>query len=127
MLTSFRFKMLIVGGGPAGTAIMVRAIRLGYLAELCSGSTATAGVCIVEKGPENRFGGGRLLDYEVTCGSSVSQHAHLLFVSQINSNTWGDKFATNVTIDKPNCMPPEAVTGTALEKLRKVFCLLLES
>ena len=57
--------MLIIGGGPAGTAILVRAIRLGHLSELCAGDAATAGVCLVEQGPVSRLGGGKLLDYEV--------------------------------------------------------------
>ncbi|CAM9762520.1 unnamed protein product, partial [Ectocarpus fasciculatus] len=93
--------MLIVGGGPAGSAILTRAVRLGYFSELCGCRGNSAGVCVVEKGPASRFGGGKLLDYE------------------INSNTWGDKFATNVTKDKPNAMPPESVTGTPLESLRQ--------
>ena len=42
---------------------------------------------------------------------------------QINSNTWGDKFATNVINDKPNAMPPETIQGSDLEQLRNVMGL----
>ena len=65
MYCYFRFRMAIIGGGPAGTAIIVRAIRLGHIAELCGQSLTSAGVCIIDKNPLNRFGGGRLLDFEV--------------------------------------------------------------
>ena len=63
----YRFRLLIVGGGPAGTAIIIRAMRLGCLSEMCGSLGNSAGICVVEKGPVSRFGGGKLLDYEVCC------------------------------------------------------------
>ena len=58
--------MLIVGGGPAGSAVITRAIRLGCLSEICGSLGNSAGLCVIEKGPASRFGGGKLLDYEVS-------------------------------------------------------------
>jgi hypothetical protein len=73
--------MAIIGCGPAGTSIIVRAIHLGMLSELCQGNlddnninTAnnnnssnnnTAGICMFDKDPPSRIGGGRLQDYVV--------------------------------------------------------------
>jgi flavin-dependent dehydrogenase len=60
-----RYRLLIIGGGPAGVSILVRAIRLGFMHELCTGTVDSAGVCVLDKGTESNFGGGRLLEYEV--------------------------------------------------------------
>lgn len=77
------FKLLIVGGGPSGCSIIVRAARLGLLDELCGYSllnmdgsvnssidqsskdskenlTKVGGVCIVDSGSIDKFGGGKL-------------------------------------------------------------------
>jgi len=70
---SYPYRLLIVGGGPAGVSILVRAARTGHLSALLKGAEKSAGVCVVESGNENRFGAGRLQDYE------------------INSNTWANK------------------------------------
>lgn len=74
------FKLAIIGGGPSGCSIIVRAIRLGLLRDIAEGSDDNeAGLCLIDKGPREKFGGGRLQDYV------------------INSNTYANKFATNVT------------------------------
>ena len=98
----FPFKLLIVGGGPAGCSVIVRAIRMGCIENLCreDEDTMLAGLCIIDKSSEARFGGGRLQDYA------------------INSNTYANKFASSVLDDKPVSIPPEKCTGTSLERLR---------
>ena len=98
----FPFKLIIVGGGPAGCSVIVRAVRTGCIENLCRGDedTMLAGVCIIDKNSKTRFGGGRLQDYS------------------INSNTYANKFASSVLDDKPASIPPEKCTGTSLEKLR---------
>ena len=63
------FKLLIIGGGPASISIIIRAIRLGVLKDLCKNSKSldprAHGICIIDKDSSKRFGGGRLQDYEV--------------------------------------------------------------
>jgi hypothetical protein len=93
------FKLAIVGGGPSGSSIIVRALRLGVITELCSGSAIEAGVCILDKDTTERFGGGRLQDYI------------------INSNTYAAKFVTNVLSEKVDVDPPERISGTNLTAL----------
>jgi len=65
------FNVLIIGGGPAGVSIIVRAIRLGLFEDLCNGSScdqgAVKGICILDKDTPDRFGCGKLQDYEVRC------------------------------------------------------------
>jgi len=102
------YRLAIVGGGPAGTSIIVRAIHLGVINELCSFGAhrdpsgelkKKAGVCMFDASCPERFGGGRLQDYV------------------INSNTFGGKFVTNIVQDRPNVIPPEKASGTILETL----------
>eukprot|EP01038_Epipyxis_sp_PR26KG_P010627 gene10627-14270_t len=111
------FRLLIAGGGPAGCAIIIRAIRLGYTEELLGfeGFEATnksqrsdsltwtplAGVCLVDKSPIQRLGGGRLQDYV------------------INSNTYASKFVSNVLNEKLDVFPEEKTSNTLLEKLKQ--------
>mmetsp|Transcript_12468 Transcript_12468/g.12882 ORF Transcript_12468/g.12882 Transcript_12468/m.12882 type:complete len:1070 (-) Transcript_12468:84-3293(-) len=103
------YNLAIIGGGPAGSAIILRAIHLNLSNELLSGKCKrsleyegeSAGVCIFDIGPKTRFGGGKLQDYK------------------INSNTNGAKFVTNLTQDRPNVLPPEVATGTPLEHIGK--------
>jgi hypothetical protein len=85
----YPYKLCIVGGGPSGCSIIVRAIRIGMVTELCEGDDNSAGVCLIDKDNDDRFGGGRLQDY------------------QINSNTHANKFVTNVTNDKLTTIPKE--------------------
>lgn len=104
------YQLVIVGGGPAGVAILVRAVRLSILDKLCKGTCkedsdiqhgSTGGVCIVDQSPESsgRFGGGRLSDYI------------------LNSNTFAGKFVTNVTGEKLNVVPKEITENTILTEL----------
>ena len=72
------YRLAIVGCGPAGTAIAVRAIQLGFDSELLSDLSTNpvnddqqsdryvyGGLCMFDKGEAVRFGGGRLQDYMV--------------------------------------------------------------
>lgn len=98
------YKLAIIGAGPAGVAILVRAVRLGLLDELLGPDpqdAKTAGVVMLEKGPSSRVGGGSLAEYA------------------INSNTNAVKFAKNVLSDRLDVVPQERVTGTVLEPLRR--------
>jgi hypothetical protein len=98
----FPFKLCIVGGGPSGCSVIVRAVRTGNIERLCGANEQSklSGVCIIDQGSLARFGGGRLQDYS------------------INSNTFAVKFASNVLDDKYESLPPEVCTGSHFEKLR---------
>ena len=98
----FPYKLVIVGGGPSGCSIIVRAVRTGFFEQLCLADVkeTLAGVCLVDRCARDRFGGGKLQDYA------------------INSNTWANKFVHNCTEDKPDTVPPESVKGTPLDALR---------
>lgn len=103
------YRMVICGGGPAGVSIILRAIRIGMFTELCQPQSlynddeseefiSCEGICIIEKGSTESFGGGRLLSYV------------------INSNTYGDQFVNVVCEEKTHKVPPETVTETCLER-----------
>ena len=97
------FKIAIVGGGPAGTAIIVRAIRLGVIDELLGQDPAdvsSAGLLLCEAGPASKLGSGELGNYAV------------------NSNTYASKFVGHVVNDRLDVIPPERASGTVLEPLR---------
>lgn len=119
------YKLAIIGGGPSGCSIIVRAARIGVISELCSftypqtspESTSnpsalhptSAGVCLIDAGTPERVGGGRLQDYV------------------INSNTWINKFATNVVEEKPDNLPAETVKNTLFDSLNQsAFTKLFE-
>lgn len=109
------YKIAIVGGGPSGCAIVVRAIRIGALSELCGfcinegGGTSEssshsfpeflAGVCLIDQGGASKFGGGKLQEYV------------------INSNTSGNKFVDNIIEEKPEHIPKESIHKTPLVEL----------
>ena len=109
------YKIAIVGGGPSGCAIVVRAIRIGALSELCGfcinevGGTSEssshsfpeflAGVCLIDQGGASKFGGGKLQEYV------------------INSNTSGNKFVDNIIEEKPENIPKESIHKTPLVEL----------
>lgn len=97
----FPYKLAIIGGGPSGCSVIVRAARTGTLDLLCKADEKLqlAGVCLIDKCSAERFGGGRLQDYA------------------INSNTFANKFASNVLDEKIDTLPPESCEGTHFEKL----------
>eukprot|EP01032_Pedospumella_encystans_P017823 gene17823-20301_t len=96
------YKLAVIGGGPSGCSVIIRAFRIGFGGELCGFCTRkpavdrngkivvaeaqypfqSAGVCLIDEGPAAKFGGGKLQDYI------------------INANTWANKFVTNVMDDK---------------------------
>jgi hypothetical protein len=101
-------------------------MHLGFAHELFNGKCRkeldlegnSAGVCIFDNGPRSRFGGGKLQDYKV-----LELPILLPLVTpcrQINSNTNGAKFVTNLIHDRANVIPPEISTGTELEQIGKV-------
>ena len=66
------FLTIIVGGGPAGLAILVRAARIGVLNELCEkenkhdvDGVSIKGLCVIDRGDEGQYGCGRLIEYQV--------------------------------------------------------------
>jgi hypothetical protein len=112
------YKLAVVGGGPSGCSIVIRAIRIGFESDLCGFChrepekgpdgkpinppeypTDVAGVCLIDAGSASRFGGGKLQDYV------------------INANTWATKFVTNVVEEKPDVLPRETVIRTPLQRL----------
>ncbi|KDO28401.1 hypothetical protein SPRG_06639, partial [Saprolegnia parasitica CBS 223.65] len=88
------YKLAILGGGPAGIGIFVRAARLGYLDKLLN-----MGVVLVHGGPVASLGRGNLGDYI------------------INSNTFAKSLLGSVLDEKPELDPPESIRGTFLEGL----------
>ena len=96
------FKLVIIGGGPSGCSTIVRAVRIGYINNLCSfdENNFLAGVCLLDKDSIDRLGGGRLQDYV------------------INSNTYANKIPIHVLEDRLDMLPSECCTGTLLEQLK---------
>jgi len=112
------YKLAVIGGGPSGCSVIIRAFRIGFGGELCGFCTRkpavdvrgqniiadaqfpfqSAGVCLIDEGAPDKFGGGKLQDYV------------------INANTWANKFVTNVMDDK-DVLPKETVAGTPLQVL----------
>jgi hypothetical protein len=113
------YKLAVVGGGPSGCSVVIRAFRIGFGGELCGFCTRkpavdkdgrnmladaqfpfqSAGVCLIDQSTADAFGGGKLQNYI------------------INANTWANKFVTNVMDDKPDVVPQETVTGTPFQRL----------
>ncbi|KAH9129117.1 hypothetical protein LEN26_009024 [Aphanomyces euteiches] len=92
------YKLAIVGGGPAGVGVLVRAARLGYLPQLLS-PAASKGVVLIHGGPVDNLGCGNLGEYI------------------INSNTFAKSLVSSVLEEKPDLDPPESIHGTFLEEL----------
>ncbi|GMH73576.1 hypothetical protein TL16_g06228, partial [Triparma laevis f. inornata] len=107
------YQLLIVGGGPAGVAVLVRAARLNVLSDLLGGSASSpssssnptppsSGVCIISTSPCSQFGCGALSTY------------------LIQSNTHASAFVDSITTDKPDSLPSENCSGNpVLKELRK--------
>ncbi|RQM23500.1 hypothetical protein B5M09_007683 [Aphanomyces astaci] len=94
------YKLAILGGGPAGIGILVRAARLGLLPQLLQPpDNATRGVALIHGGPVETLGVGNLGDYI------------------INSNTYAKSLVTSILEEKPELDPPESVQGTFLANL----------
>ncbi|GLD94954.1 hypothetical protein PINS_up003579 [Pythium insidiosum] len=110
------YKLLIVGGGPAGIGVFVRAARTGFLPRLLNpilhGTAQDVqlserlgmqqkGVAIVHAGEQSTFGSGNLGQY------------------LINSNTFARSLLSSVLDEKPELDPPESIAGTFLERVRE--------
>ncbi|KAL8005429.1 putative FAD/NAD(P)-binding domain, FAD/NAD(P)-binding domain superfamily [Plasmopara halstedii] len=109
------YKAVIVGGGPAGIGIFIRAARTGYLPRLLDpkkyGTTKDnelsnllkveqMGVAVLHDGNSNTFGGGNLGEYI------------------INSNTFACSLLASILDEKSELDPPESIKNTFLEGLR---------
>ncbi|POM68993.1 hypothetical protein PHPALM_14777 [Phytophthora palmivora] len=109
------YKAVVVGGGPAGIGVFVRAARSGLLPRLLNPEAhGTAkdnelstqlgfkqmGVAVLHAGDAKTFGGGNLGEYI------------------INSNTFACSLVASVLDEKPDLDPPESIKGTFLEKAR---------
>lgn len=110
------YKLVVVGGGPAGIGVFVRAARLGLLPRLLDpeahgkpqdlervralGKTLK-GVAVLHDGDATSFGSGNL-------GAYI-----------INSNTFANSLTSSVLDDKPDLDPPERTQGTFLERARQ--------
>lgn len=110
------YKLVVIGGGPAGIGVFVRAARLGMLPRLLNpeahgkppdlervralGKTQK-GVAILHDGDASSFGSGNLGTYI------------------INSNTFANSLTSSVLDDKPDLDPPERTIGTFLERVRQ--------
>ncbi|GMF17897.1 unnamed protein product [Phytophthora fragariaefolia] len=109
------YKAIVVGGGPAGIGVFVRAARAGLLPRLLNPemlgiakdnelSTQLGykqmGVAVLHAGDAKTFGGGNLGEYV------------------INSNTFACSLVASVLDEKPDLDPPESIKSTFLEKAR---------
>ncbi|KAL3673268.1 hypothetical protein V7S43_000989 [Phytophthora oleae] len=109
------YKAVVVGGGPAGVGVFVRAARAGLLPRLLNPEKlGTAkdnelstqlgfkqmGVAVLHAGDASTFGGGNLGEYI------------------INSNTFACGLLASVLDEKPDLDPPESIKDTFLEKAR---------
>ncbi|KUF96423.1 hypothetical protein AM588_10011383 [Phytophthora nicotianae] len=109
------YKAVVVGGGPAGIGVFVRAARGGLLPRLLNpdkhGTTKDTelstqlgfkqmGVVVLHSGGAETFGGGNLGEYI------------------INSNTFACGLLASVLDEKPDLDPPESIKNTFLEKVR---------
>lgn len=109
------YKAVVVGGGPAGIGVFIRAARTGYLPRLLRPSKfgpakdherstrldcEQMGVVILHAGDSTTFGGGNLGEYI------------------INSNTFACSLLASVLDEKPELDPPESCKDTFLEEVR---------
>ena len=140
------YKTAVLGGGPAGLSIFVRAVRLGIFDRLvvgqrhesATGMTDAAGCGPKESIPCRTGGGaspeGKETDGSLAVASGKGACAGALWIDQaassafgggslkeyrVQSNTWAGKMASVVLSERPECTPPERVAGTCLESLRE--------
>lgn len=108
------YKLVVIGGGPAGIGVFVRAARLGLLPRLldpavsgkpedvarCTALGKTMrGIAVLHDGDASTFGSGNLGEYI------------------INSNTFANSLTASVLDEKPDLDPPESIKGTFLERV----------
>lgn len=109
------YKLVIIGGGPAGVGVFVRAARSGFLPRLLDPAVhgtvkdldasqrcgrKQKGVAILHDGDTTTFGSGNL-------GAYI-----------INSNTFARSLIGSVLDNKPDLDPPESIKNTFLEAVR---------
>lgn len=109
-------KLVIIGGGPAGIGVFIRAARTGFLPRLLNPQLhgtqkdlelsercgmEQKGVAIIHDGGASTFGAGNLGSY------------------LINSNTFAKSLLSSVLDEKPDLDPPESIKNTFLEHARE--------
>ncbi|TYZ67694.1 hypothetical protein PybrP1_012831, partial [[Pythium] brassicae (nom. inval.)] len=109
-------KLVIIGGGPAGIGVFIRAARTGFLPRLLSPQrhgTPTdlalsercgmeqMGVAVLHDGDASTFGAGNVGSY------------------LINSNTFAKSLLSSVLDERPDLEPPETTKHTFLEHARE--------
>lgn len=101
------YRMVIIGGGPAGLSILLRSIRLGLFERFLEGGTRqkgdvrkTAGIAVIESNSRQKFGSGSLGNYV------------------INSNTKVSHLVESILEDKKDAIPVESTKDTILESLK---------
>ncbi|RLN89231.1 hypothetical protein BBJ28_00002610 [Nothophytophthora sp. Chile5] len=110
------YKLVIVGGGPAGVGVLIRAARTGFLPRLLNPELQgikkdlefssqlglkQKGVAMLHAGDAKTFGSGNL-------GAYV-----------INSNTFARSLLASILDEKPELDPPESIKNTFLERVRE--------
>lgn len=110
------YKLVIVGGGPAGIGVFIRATRTGFLPRLLDPARhgtqrdldlstrcgrMQKGVAVLHDGDASSFGSGNLGQY------------------LINSNTFAKSLLSSVLDEKPDLDPPESIKHTFLEHARE--------
>lgn len=110
------YKLVIIGGGPAGVGVLIRAARTGFLPRLLDPQLhgtqqdletsercgmKQKGVAILHDDDASSFGSGNLGHY------------------QINSNTFAKSLLSSVLDEKPELDPPESIKKTFLEHVRE--------
>lgn len=96
------YKAVIIGAGPAGVGVLVRAARIGYFDQLVDLDEAhdRLGIALVHDGPTSSVGCGTLGQYT------------------IRSNTHARALTSAMLDDRLDIEPRECISGTFLEPLR---------
>lgn len=108
------YKLVVIGGGPAGVGLFVRAARIGLLSRLLNPTVFGTsedlelsqelnknqlGVAVVHDGDEGSFGAGNLGAFK------------------INSNTFAKSFVSSILDTRSDLCPPETIEGTFLQNI----------